>query len=91
MKLEYGNFYTKTDFPKDCINDCFHQGDCFDDVSFWVGELNLEVDEKDLIKFLKKFGAWDNEDLTDHNNNLERLLWICTGDIQEQGEFFFGE
>lgn len=36
-----------------------------------------------LAAELKEYGAWNAEELTDHNQNLQRLLWIAAADISE--------
>lgn len=67
----------------------YHQGDCLNDVQ----ELltlpyiynQLDALDSDLIAAeLGEYGAWDDEELSDHSANLERLLWIACGDIQEE-------
>ena len=32
----------------------------------------------------KEYGAWDDEERTDHDQNLQRILWLAAGDITEQ-------
>jgi hypothetical protein len=34
-----------------------------------------------LSEELKEFGAWDSEELANHQNNLARILWIACGDL----------
>lgn len=36
-----------------------------------------------LASELKEYGAWDEIELQDHNQNLQRLLWLACGDISE--------
>ena len=66
-----------------------HQGDCLQDVQ----ELltlpyiynQLDALDSDLIAAeLGEYGCWDDAELSDHSVNLERLLWIACGDIQEE-------
>jgi hypothetical protein len=33
---------------------------------------------------LKEYGAWGAEELADHDQNLQRVLWLAAGDITEQ-------
>jgi hypothetical protein len=33
---------------------------------------------------LKEYGAWDSAELSNHADNLERLLWIACGDLVDQ-------
>ncbi len=37
-----------------------------------------------LTKELKEYGAWDSEELKDHQENIKRWLWISAGDIAER-------
>lgn len=41
------------------------------------------IDPEVLRKELREYGAWDDEDLADHAQNLQRILWIAAGDIVE--------
>ena len=42
-----------------------------------------KIDPKLLRAELREYGAWDTEELTDHQQNLQRLLWLAAGDIVE--------
>jgi hypothetical protein len=48
-----------------------------------------EINPYDLRKELAEYGAWNDEQLTSHSDNIERILWIAAGNImdelQEQG------
>ena len=37
-----------------------------------------------VAECLREYGAWDAEELADHDANLDRLLWIACGDILEE-------
>lgn len=65
-----------------------HQGPCDADVM----ELSREgrivrqlgaIDPELLKAELREYGAWDAEELADHEQNLQRLLWIAAGDIKD--------
>jgi len=44
----------------------------------------LEALDPELVREeLREYGAWDEEELADHAQNLQRLLWIAAGDIVE--------
>lgn len=36
----------------------------------------------EVRRVLAGYGAWDDEKLSDHNDNLDRLLWIAAGDLR---------
>lgn len=33
---------------------------------------------------LREYGAWTEEELADHAQNLQRVLWIAAGNIKEE-------
>ena len=65
-----------------------HQGRCDDDVRA-LSELPhiaaqlAEIDPALLARELKEYGAWDDEQLADHGQNLQRLLWSLANDIAD--------
>ena len=64
-----------------------HQGRCDDDVASLVEELRGQLDKLDKEKVkesLKEYGAWNEEELSDHEANLQRLVWIASGDMVEE-------
>jgi hypothetical protein len=61
--------------PLECVIDCSHQGDCDEDVSYWVDRLEFDGPAWLFREYLRGFGAWDRTDLCDHNENRKRVLW----------------
>lgn len=66
-----------------------HQGQCDDDVRALSAEpaiaAQLEsIDPQLLIRELREWGAWDDEELADHDQNLQRFLWLAAADIAEE-------
>lgn len=65
-----------------------HQGKCDDDVRA-LSELPhiaaqlAEIDPALLASELREYGAWDETELADHDQNLQRLLWSLAGDLVE--------
>lgn len=63
-----------------------HQGQCDNDIAYLrtipaiKRQLN-KLDKDILANELKEFGAWDAEQLENHEENLNRILWIACGDI----------
>jgi hypothetical protein len=63
-----------------------HPGDCGDDIDSlrkvpYIAEQLEKISREDAIDFLSEFVAWSNEELSDHELNLGRILWIACGDI----------
>ena len=42
-----------------------------------------KIDAKLLADELAEYGAWDAEQLANHDENLTRILWIACGDITD--------
>jgi len=40
-----------------------------------------EIDRATLAQILGEYGAWSHRDREDHDENLNRILWIACGDI----------
>jgi hypothetical protein len=63
-----------------------HQGRCDDDVLTLSRDIASQIstiDPADLTRELREYGAWDDTELADHNQNLQRILWLAAGDIVE--------
>ena len=63
-----------------------HQGRCDDDISFLRKlpylKKQLEAIDAELLRSeLREYGAWEDDELLDHENNLNRILWLLCGDI----------
>lgn len=68
-----------------------HAGDCDDDVAMLarVPEIAAQLDALDpamLAAELCEYGAWDAEELADHDANLQRVVWLAGGDISDSPE-----
>ena len=66
-----------------------HQGPCDEDVMELskvpeIAEQLTKIDPVVLRSELREYGVWDTEELTDHDQNLQRLLWIAASDIGEE-------
>ena len=63
-----------------------HPGPCDADVKEGANIPSIKrqlakIDPEQLRKELREYGAWDDEELSNHQDNLERILWIAAGDI----------
>lgn len=66
----------------------YHQGACDNDIAALrmkpYIKTQLEcIDRETLARELREYGAWDSEELADHDANLDRFLWLACGDIQD--------
>jgi hypothetical protein len=68
---------------------CSHPGDCEADVRALrqVPAIRRQLDKlepKVVVDSLREYGAWDDQELADHDMNLTRLLWLACCDIAEE-------
>ena len=73
------------DLPVEAIADCSHPGDCDDDVAHWHSSVDFShITDSDLAAELREYGAWNDDQLQDRDDNEQRLLWIAAGNLQEE-------
>ena len=65
-----------------------HPGDCEHDVRALMQEPKIarqlrKLNPEDVKRELDGYGAWDDDELADHEMNLVRLVWLAAGDILE--------
>lgn len=69
---------------------CSHPGQCDGDVTYLrqscarVRNDLRRMDPAELRECLRHYGAWDAEELADHDENLQRVLWIACCDVAER-------
>ncbi len=52
-------------------------------------EIKAQIDKikpELLVECLSEYGAWDTEELKDHEQNIQRILWLAACDIQEEDD-----
>lgn len=67
---------------------CSHPGPCDNDILELSGKPAIKrqlakIPAELLASELKEYGAWDENELQDHSQNLQRILWIAAGDISD--------
>lgn len=65
---------------------CTHPGPCDSDVSEamqlpYIAKQLKKLGKEQLKKELRDYGAWDDTELDNHEENLSRWVWICAGSI----------
>jgi len=65
-----------------------HSGQCDDDIAAlrqkpYIREQIEKVAPIVIAQCLRQYGAWDDVELSDHEANLDRLLWIACNDVSE--------
>lgn len=74
------------------VLDCSHPGPCDADVERHVDAVREQI-EKDNLALrptpakiraeLAEYGAWDDKELADDEQNFRRLVWLVAGNIAE--------
>lgn len=90
MKLEY-TYMDSIEFgmTAEQAKQCSHSGDCEADLQEVMkdpaiySQLNT-FSPKAIAKALEGYGAWDEVELADHEQNLIRFVWIAAGNIAEE-------
>ena len=69
--------------PPECIADCSGPGEKSNNVKRWVERLNFDGPVELFKEYLDGFGAWDDEELKDHEENKQRVLWTWACNCDE--------
>jgi hypothetical protein len=67
----------------------YHQGQCDDDIAGLLHDplIQAQLNATDRVKLqdeLREYGAWDDTQLSDHDENLSRILWLACGQIVDE-------
>ena len=65
-----------------------HSGQCDEDVRALSQQPDIAkqlnaIDPALLREELREYGAWDEQERQDHQQNLQRILWLAAADIVE--------
>lgn len=66
-----------------------HIGSCDNDIKELIQDKKIKkqldkINPEDLKEELSEYGAWDSEQLSNYDDNLERILWIACGNIRDE-------
>jgi len=87
-KAAYFNYIGSIELPVHIIEMCPPSGSADSAIAEMrtlaevIAELSA-IDPEKLKMELKEYGAWDDSELSNHNDNLDRILWLACLDIQE--------
>jgi len=78
---------------KDDVESGSHSGACDDDIAYLrtLPRIASQLDAMPkctLKSELREYGAWDAHELSDHDANLSRILWLACGDIRDDPESY---
>lgn len=85
-------FVTADELSEDlraALIDCGGSGDSQWAVDIVRREFTVTGDPESCAAFLRGYGAWDSVELSDHDRNLDRLVWLAGCALREDGEFYF--
>ena len=54
-----------------------------DAVDYVIDTYAITGDVDTCRKYLHGYGAWDDDELSDHEQNLKRLVWLAGGNLRE--------
>jgi hypothetical protein len=88
MLAPFNYITTDLNITKAVAKECSQSGDNSYNVEYYINlpyykKQLSKIDKDELVKELNDYGAWEDEELTDHNENLKRIFWIKCGDIVE--------
>lgn len=75
---------------------CNHSDDCEADVLDLMREPHIAAQLSKLppahvAAELREYGAWEPEELADHDANCKRLLWLACCDVSENPDTYRGD
>lgn len=81
-------FIDETDLSPELLQDlkdCGAPGPADAAVAYILEHYGISGDAEDCKAFLRSYGAWEDTELQDHEENLSRLVWL-TGCSLAEGE-----
>ena len=73
----------------DQLSACGGIGQQDDNVAAVLRNFEVTGDPSDCRDYLRQYGAWDDDDLQDHETNLERLVWLAGCDLAQGDPAYF--
>lgn len=65
---------------REYIEACYSPGmDAEPGIRVAMSAVPITGDSSDCAAYLRGYGAWDDEELSNHEDNLMRLLWLTAG------------
>lgn len=85
----YSNYGNDLRMTKADARYCTHLGSCDNEVNEvmqkpYIKKQLAKLNPEQLVKELREYGAWDEKELSNHSDNLQRWVWISAGDITER-------
>ena len=71
------------------LMECGSSGDQTANVDYVMDNYDITGDVETCKDALRPYGAWDNDELADHDKNLRRMVWLAGCGLCECGEIYF--
>ena len=86
MEAPFNYITTSLNITKAVANECSQSGDNEYSVNYYMNlpkykKQLSKIDKNELIKELKVYVEWDDDELQNHNDNLQRIFWLSCGNI----------
>ena len=87
-KVAFFDYIGSIELPTEIVDMCPQSGPADNAIAEMrklpevIAELH-GIDADKLKKELSEYGAWEDHELNDHSTNLDRILWIACGNIQD--------
>lgn len=73
----------------ECVSDCSAQGQVVEAVKFWAEQNPNAFDgisDESLVSVLKPYGAWEDDEMKDRQENIYRVIWLAACQSKEENE-----
>ena len=83
------NYITESlNITKAVANECSKSGNNEYSVNYYMNlpkykKQLLKLDKEQVRQELNDLGAWEDEELDNHEDNLQRLFWLACGNISD--------
>jgi len=83
------NYITESlNITKAVANECSRSGDNEYSVNYYMNlpkykKQLLKLDKEQVRNELNEYGAWEDDELENHEDNLQRLFWLACGNISD--------
>lgn len=83
------NYITESlNITKAVANECSRSGNNEYSVNYYMSlpkyrKQLLKLDKEEVRQELNDLGAWEDDELENHEDNLQRLFWLACGNISD--------
>jgi hypothetical protein len=67
----------------EALKACSAPGDASDAIEYVRANWEVQCEEEDARAYLRPLGAWEEDELQNHQQNLDRLVWLIGCDLAD--------